>query len=118
MTFKTRFISLHAFAYTGVLLFLSIIERHLPFIIALSLIFCILIILEFSQKDRKKKMRTYIYYDDFISVASIIPLLWLYSNGLKQNNIFDDVYIIFLICALIILISLLTLIKNNPNKKE
>lgn len=118
MTFKTRFISLHAFAYTGVLIFLSIIERHLPFIIALSLIFCILIILEFSQKDRKKKMRTYIYYDDFISVASIISMLWLYSNGLKQNNIFDDVYIIFLICALIILISLLTLIKIIPNKKE
>ncbi len=118
MTLKTKFISLHGFAYTGVLLFCSIMKKNLPYIVILSILLCILILLEFSKKDKSKNMRNYIYYDDFISVASIVPILWLYSKGLEQNNIFDDIYIIFLLCALIILISLLTFIKNIPNNKE
>ena len=118
MILKTKFISSHGFAYTGVLLFCSIMEKNLPYIVILSILLCILILFEFSKKDKSKNMRNYIYYDDFISVASIVPILWLYSKGIEQNNIFDDIYIIFLLCALIILISLLSFIKNIPNNKE
>ena len=118
MILKTKFISLHGFAYTGVLLFCSIMKKNLLYIVILSILHCILILLEFSKKNKSKNMRNYIYYDDFISVASIVPILWLYSKGLEQNNIFDDIYIIFLLCALIILISLLSFIKNIPNNKE
>lgn len=118
MILNTRFISLHGFAYTGVLLFCSILEKHLPYIIILCIILCIIILLEFSKKDKEKNMRNYIYYDDFISVASVAPMLWLYSKGLEQKSIFDGVYIVFCISFLVTLISLLTFIKNFPNKKD
>ena len=83
MILKTKFISLHGFAYTGVLLFCSIMEKNLPYIVILSILLCILILFEFSKKDKSKNMRNYIYYDDFISVASIVPILWLYSKYAK-----------------------------------
>lgn len=112
MILKTRFISLHGFAYLGVLLFCSIIEKHVPYIIILSILLGLLILLENSKKDKEKNMRSYIYYDDFISIASVVPMLWLYSKGLKQNGIFDDIYIPLCVCALVVLISFLSFIKN------
>ena len=118
MILNTRFISLYGFAYAGILLLFSILERHFPYIIILSILLCILILIEFSKKDSIRNMRTYIYYDDFIFVASVVPMLWLYSKGLEQKSFFDDIYIVFCICALVFLISLLTFIKNFPNKKE